>query len=99
MTLLLAGIITAIGVWIVLLKLNIRKVLNFEVPIDIVFTIGITMYFAGTFSGLMTGVVAGVVLSILLAVSKAIWGVEKINWRRNEKVAKSAKVDSSKKNS
>ena len=82
MTLLITGMLTALGVWIILLKLGIRKVLNFEVPIDVTFTIGLVMYMAGTFSGIMTGVVAGIALSLLLALSKKMWGVEKINWKR-----------------
>jgi hypothetical protein len=81
-TYLLTGMLTALGFWIILMKLNIKKVLNFEVGIDVLFTVGMVAYLAGTFSGVMTGVVAGITLSLLLALSKKIFGVEKINLKR-----------------
>ena len=73
----LTGVLTAIGFWIILMKLNIRKVLRFEVLIDTVFTLGLVAFFIGTFSGIMTGVIAGITLSVLLAVSKKLFGVDK----------------------
>lgn len=80
MTILLLGIATAIGAWIIMFKLGIRKVLNFEVPIDVAFTLGLVAYLSGTISGAMIGVVAGIALSILLAMSKKLFGIEKIQW-------------------
>lgn len=77
-TLIITGILTALGFWIILLKLNIRKVLNFEIGIDVMFTVGMVMFLAGTFSGIMTGVIAGITLSILLYLSKKIWGVQRL---------------------
>lgn len=85
MTILLLGIATAIGAWIIMLKLGIRKVLNFEVPIDVAFTLGLVAYLSGTISGAMIGVVAGIALSILLALSKKLFGVERVNWKFWEK--------------
>ncbi len=59
----IAGMFTALGILIILIKIGIRRVLYWEVVVDLVFTIGIPFMFLGTFSGMMTAIFAGIWVS------------------------------------
>ncbi len=70
----IAGLITALGVLIVLLKISLRFSLYFEVALDVLFTIAIPLLFAATYSGLMTAVFAGIFISLGLRIVRVLSG-------------------------
>jgi len=70
----IAGLITALGVLIILLKLSLRFALYWEVALDVLFTIAIPLLFAGTYSGLMTAVFAGIFISLGLRIIRVLSG-------------------------
>lgn len=80
-----AGCLTAIGVFILLLKLGLRNVLPFEVFIDVGVTIGLSILFKGTYSGLMAAIIGGITLSLLLTISKLFVRKEKLNAKRTSR--------------
>ena len=66
----LAGLISAIGILILILKLGMRKVISYDVAIDVIVT-GILMFsLAGTYSGMMAALVGGLFVSITLFLMK-----------------------------
>jgi uncharacterized membrane protein YkgB len=77
-----AGCLTAVGVFILLVKLGLKNVLPFEVFIDVGVTIGLSILFKGTYSGLMAAIIGGITLSLLLTISKLFVKKEKINAKR-----------------
>lgn len=72
MAFIIAGFFTALGLLIIIFKLGLRRVLYWEVPIDILLTLGIPFAFAGTFSGMMTAIFAGIFVSIALRAAR-LW--------------------------
>jgi len=68
----IAGLATAIGLLIIVFKIGVRRVLYWEVPIDIILTLGIPFAFAGTFSGMMTAIFAGIFVSLALRATR-LW--------------------------
>lgn len=80
---LLYGLFSALAVFILLLKIGIRKVLYFDLFIDITFTIFLAYLLKGSFAGIMAAVLGGLALSIALIISKYVFGYQKptITWR------------------
>ena len=70
------SVLIALAIFVVFLKLDIRKVVNWDIIIDIVFTVTLAALFSGTFSGLMVAGIAGLILTGLLAFSRAFFGVK-----------------------
>ena len=65
-----AGIISALGLLFLLFKFGIRRVISFDIPIDIGFTALLMFVFAGTFGGMMAAMLGGLIISITLFVMK-----------------------------
>lgn len=87
--LMLYGVISALAVFIILMKLPLRKILGYDVAVDIAFTIMLAWILSGSFAGMMAALIGGLLLSIVLAVTKKLLGYEKIElngwhptWRR-----------------
>jgi len=74
---LMTGLIASAAIIFLLLKFNIRRVLNYEILIDIGVTVLLIIIFAGTFAGMMTGLMAGAVISVFLYVARRTIGYEK----------------------
>ena len=74
---LITGLIASAAIIFLLLKFNIRRVLNYEILIDVSVTVLLMIIFAGTFAGMMTGLMAGAVISIFLYVARRTIGYEK----------------------
>ncbi len=74
---LICGLLAACGMLFLLAKLNIKRVLYFDVAIDIIVTIALLAMFAGTFAGMMAGVVGGAVVSVVLFLLKRVIGSER----------------------
>ncbi|MBN86686.1 MAG: hypothetical protein CL885_04110 [Dehalococcoidia bacterium] len=66
----LAGILSALGLLFLIFKFGIRRVIAYDIPIDIAVT-GLLMYlFAGTYSGMMAAMVGGLIVSVSLFILK-----------------------------
>ncbi|MBL4837647.1 MAG: hypothetical protein JKY34_08710 [Kordiimonadaceae bacterium] len=74
----LAGLLTAVGALLLCFKLGIRKCLYFDVPLDIVVTLGTAWFMGGTYSGVMAAIVAGVAFSVTLYIVKFFTGYERL---------------------
>ena len=77
---LVCGLLAACGMLFLLAKLNIKRVLYFDVAIDIIVTISLLVMFAGTFAGMMAGVVGGAVVSVVLFILKRMIGCQKLSF-------------------
>ena len=75
----LAGVASAIGVLFMLFKLDIKKVLAFDVFVDIGASLLLIVMFAGTFAGMMAAVIAGSIISIVLYIIKRMLGFKKLS--------------------
>ena len=67
---LIMGGLTALGVIILLIRAGLRRILQFGVFTDIIVSLGLIIFFAGTFSGLMTAAIAGIAVSAFLLLAK-----------------------------
>jgi membrane protein CcdC involved in cytochrome C biogenesis len=67
---LIAGTLSAAGILFLVFKFGVRRVIAFDIPIDIVSTGFLMFMFAGTFSGMLTAMIAGLIISITLFVMK-----------------------------
>ncbi len=72
-----AGLLSALGLLVLIFKFGIRRVIAYDIPIDIAIT-GLLMYlFAGTYSGMIAAMVGGLIVSItLFALKKTIYREE-----------------------
>ena len=65
-----AGILSALGLLFLIFKFGIRRIITYDIPIDIAVT-GLLMYmFAGTYSGMIAAMVGGLIVSIVLYIMK-----------------------------
>lgn len=66
----IAGLLSALGLLFLIFKFGIRRAISFDIPIDIGAT-GLLMFlFAGTFGGMMAAMVGGLIISVVLFVMK-----------------------------
>lgn len=80
-----SGVITAVGVWMILMRFDRQKIAGLRTPIDIVFTGLMILTFFGTFSGMVAAAVGGVTLSLLLNATRAFNGAKRLTmkgWKR-----------------
>lgn len=70
MDIIVIAFLTAIGFWIVMVKIGIGKFLRFGAFSDLVITGVIAMLFVGTFTGMVTGIIAGIFISLFLTMAK-----------------------------
>ena len=77
---LVCGLLAACGMLFLLAKLNIKRVLYFDVAIDIIVTISLLVMFAGTFAGMMAGVIGGAIVSVVLFILKRMIGCQKLSF-------------------
>tara|TARA_R100001443_G_scaffold116886_2_gene138949 strand:+ start:813 stop:1097 length:285 start_codon:yes stop_codon:yes gene_type:complete len=73
----LAGIFSAVSILFLLFKLDIRKVLAFDIAVDIGSSLLLIVLFAGTFAGMMAAVIGGAIISVVLYAIKRLKGYEK----------------------
>ena len=66
----LAGIIAALGLLFLVLKLGVKKVLGYDILIDIGITSLLMWSLAGTYSGMMAALIGGLIVSIVLFIMK-----------------------------
>lgn len=85
----IAGITAAAGLLFLVLKLGPRKIISYDIPIDIAITALLMWSLAGTYSGMMAALIGGLVVSIILFVMKKTMVREEL--RLNNKKIKVAK--------
>lgn len=71
------GAISAVGILFLLFKLDIRKVLYFDLVTDITATVALIIMFAGTFSGMLSAMTGGAIISVVLFFLKKTIGYKK----------------------
>ena len=64
------GIISALGLLLLALKVGGRKVIGMDIVFDIAITITLMIMFAGTFSGMAAAMIGGLFVTILLFIMK-----------------------------
>ena len=74
---LVAGIFSALAILFLLFKFNIKRILAFDIAIDIASSALLVVLFAGTFAGMMAAVIGGAIISIVLYIMKKVKGCEK----------------------
>ena len=72
-----AGIASATAILFLLFKFNIKKVLAFDIAVDVASSALLVVLFAGTFAGMMAAVIGGSIISVVLYVMKRLNGYEK----------------------
>jgi hypothetical protein len=75
------GLLTMAALVILILKLRhdtVRKLLGFDIPLDIMATLLFIWMFAGTYAGMMAAIIAGLGFSITLAIMKYFMGCKKL---------------------
>jgi hypothetical protein len=74
----LAGFATAACLFLIFKLGKIRKVLAFDIPIDIGITTFLSVVLFGTFSGMATALIAGAMVSSILYILKRTIGHDKL---------------------
>ena len=78
----IAGIFSACGILFLLAKMNFKRILWLDVPIDIASTALLVVLFFGTFAGMMAAVIGGCVISLTLLAFKKAVGYKKPKWNK-----------------
>ena len=73
----MAGLFSACGVLFLLAKMNFKRVLWLDVPIDVASTALLVVLFFGTFAGMMAAVIGGCLISVTLLLSKKAVGYKR----------------------
>ena len=72
-----AGLISAIGLFIVLCRFNLRRICGYATFVDVVATCAFVWMFIGTYAGMMTGLFAGVLVSLTLNAVRKLYGYDR----------------------
>ena len=67
----------ALGFLIVMYKMGIKKVLAYDLYVDVGLTILLMMIFSGSFSGMVVALIGGLALSIILLILRKFIGYTK----------------------
>lgn len=65
-----AGLLSALGLLFLIFKFGVRRVIAYDIPIDITITALLMYAFAGTYSGMIAAMVGGLIVSITLYIMK-----------------------------
>ena len=78
------GIASALGILILLAKMDLWKLLGFDVLLDILATATLMIMYAGTLGGMVAAMIGGLFISIALLVIKKLFGYLKPNvtWKQ-----------------
>lgn len=69
----IAGLISAAGLLFLIFKFGVRRIIAYDIPIDIAVTGFLMWAFAGTYAGMMAAMIGGLAVSIILfALKKSI---------------------------
>ena len=73
----IAGLLSALGLLFLIFKFGIRRVVSYDIPIDVAVTGFLMWAFAGTYSGMMAAMFGGMLVSIVLYAMKRTMRHEK----------------------
>lgn len=79
---LLIGILSALGLLLIALKVGGRKTIGHDVFIDIMITLTLMVCFYGTFSGMAAAMVGGMAASIVLFIMRKTMKHEKLSMQK-----------------
>lgn len=80
-TLALPGLLTALSVFAaMLLSGQLLKIVGYHVWVDIIFSVGLCLMYAGTYNGMIAAFIGGLTLSILLWLVNRIFGYYRWSW-------------------
>ena len=69
MEILILSFVCAVSYLIIVIKImGVDNVVRLQVPLDIIFTIGVPFLFIGTYSGMITAFISGVAFSVITFV-------------------------------
>lgn len=80
--LLWSGALSAVGFYVVLAQLDLKKVCGYHLWFDVFFSALLLVLYRGTFSGMVTAFAGGVTLTLLLWLTRGLIGFKTWNWRR-----------------
>lgn len=66
----IAGLLSAAGLLFLIFKFGVRRIIAYDIPIDIAVTGFLMWAFAGTYSGMMAAMIGGLTISIALFALK-----------------------------
>ena len=66
----IAGLLSALGLLFLIFKFGIRRVVSYDIPVDVAVTGFLMWAFAGTYSGMMAAMIGGLVVSVVLYTLK-----------------------------
>jgi len=72
-----AGLISAIALFLVLARFNLRRICGYRTFIDVAATALFVYMFIGTYAGMMTGILAGACVSLMLNIMTKLYGYER----------------------
>lgn len=75
---LMISIAAASALFVLMIKLNIRRVLGYDAAVDFISTTMLVGMFSGTVTGMAAAVFAGCLLSIMLLIAKKLVGYERL---------------------
>ena len=81
MTILIMGLMTALGIFIVLWKCDIRKFNGYKIATEVGLFAMLAWLFIGTVSGMLIGLVAGIALSASLYITTRLFGIKRLKRR------------------
>lgn len=74
----LIGIVSALGLLLLALKIGGRKTIGHDIFVDVLITVTLMVCFYGTFSGMTAAMVGGLSVSIILFIMKKTMVHEKL---------------------
>lgn len=69
--------LVALGFFIIMFKLGLKRVLGYDLYVDIALTAILMFLFAGSFSGMVVALIGGLIISIVLLVLRKLIGMER----------------------
>ena len=72
MEILILALLTAIGAYIIMWKINLALFAKFDWQVDVTLSGALLMLFAGSFAGAATAVLAGIFISLFLFITKVV---------------------------
>ena len=74
----LAGLLSAAAFLILMYKIGMKRLLSYDLVIDVLITFALMWLFAGTFAGMMAAIIGGLFVSVVLVVLKKTTPREKL---------------------
>ena len=72
-----AGLISAVALFLVLARFNLKRICGYRTLVDIAATTVFVLMFLGMYAGMMTGLVAGALVSLMLNIMTKLYGYER----------------------